>query len=67
MIYYTNLQLSELNTKYYRIAYTAMDVLGDAGGMLEAVLVILATLLIPLNYNLTAISMLKEYFQKGEH
>ena len=35
MVYYTNFVLTEKNTKFYRIAYTFMDVLGEVGGLIE--------------------------------
>jgi hypothetical protein len=59
--------LSEKNTKYYRIAYTTMDVLGDIGGLIEALKIILIIVLIPFNYNLTNITMIKDFISKGSH
>ena len=55
IIYYTNFMLTEKNTKFYRIAYTSMDVLGEVGGLIEGAKIILILLLFPFNYNLNQI------------
>ena len=55
MVYYFNFVLSEKNSKFYRIAYTQMDVLGEVGGLIEAVSIIVGILLIPFKYNLNNI------------
>jgi hypothetical protein len=59
--------LSEKNTKYYRIAYTTMDVLGDIGGLLEAFKIIFMLILIPFNYNISNITMIRDFISKGYH
>ena len=55
MVYYSNFQLTEKNTMYYRIAYTSMDVIGEVGGLVEGVKMLIIVLLIPVNYNLNSI------------
>ena len=55
MVYYTNFVLTEKNTKFYRIAYTFMDVLGEVGGLIEGAKILLVLLLFPFNYNLNNI------------
>jgi hypothetical protein len=40
---------------YYRIAYTSMDVIGEVGGLVEGVKLLILVLLIPVNYNLNSI------------
>lgn len=67
MIYYSNFQLSEKNTMYYRIAYTSMDVIGEVGGLVEGVKLLILVLLIPVNYNLNSIQIIKDFIPTGEH
>ena len=55
MVYYTNLMLTEKNNKFYRITYTSMDVLGEVGGLIEGVKILIIIILIPFNYNLNRI------------
>ena len=54
-IYSAVFRLSEQNTKYQRIAYTFMEVLGDIGGLIEIVFLVAHWLLLPANYNITGI------------
>jgi hypothetical protein len=67
LVYYQNFMLSEKNTKYYRIAYNTMDVLGDIGGLIEVLKIILMVVLIPFNYNLNKINILKDFIHTGAH
>jgi hypothetical protein len=66
-IYTAHFVLSEQNTKYQRIAYTFMEVLGDIGGLIEIVFLVAHWLLLPANYNITGIQMLKKYIEHGQH
>jgi hypothetical protein len=61
LVYYQNFMLSEKNTKFYRIAYTTMDVLGDIGGLIQALEILVMLFLIPFNYNITNITMIKDF------
>ena len=63
----SNFVLSERNTKYYRIAYTFMDALGEIGGLIEMASLIIAFFLFPVNYNIQGIQMLKQYILEGDH
>ena len=67
MVYYTNYVLSEENTKYVRQAYTYMDVIGDTGGLIEIIFIVFGFFLIPINYNISGIKMLKQYVLNGQH
>jgi hypothetical protein len=44
-----------------------MDLLGEIGGLIEAVMIMVAVLLIPFNYNLGKIMILKDFFTQGDH
>ena len=65
MVYYTNFVLSEESIKYSRIAYTYMEVIGDIGGLIEFVVLLVGFLLYPIYYNISGIKMLKEYVLDG--
>ena len=66
-VFSSNFILSERSTKYYRIAYTFMDALGEIGGLKEMASLIIAFLLFPVNYNIQGIQMLKQYILEGDH
>ena len=44
-----------------------MEVLGDIGGLIEIVFLVAHWLLLPANYNITGIQMLKKYIEHGQH
>lgn len=67
MVYYANFQLSEKNTKFYRISYNLMELLGEVGGLIEMIGLLAVFLLIPFNYNLNKIMFLKDFVKKGDH
>ena len=52
---------------FYRIAYTFVDVIGEVGGLVEGVKLLLIVLLIPINYNLNSISIMKDFMSGGKH
>jgi hypothetical protein len=67
VIYYSNFVLTEQVTKYQRKAYTVLDVLGEAGGIIEILFILAGILLIPFNYNLNKIIILKDFISQGDH
>jgi hypothetical protein len=44
-----------------------MDLLGEIGGVIEIGFILIGVLLIPFNYNLAKIMILKDFFLEGEH
>jgi hypothetical protein len=44
-----------------------MDLLGEIGGLIEIGFIIAAVILIPFNYNLSKIMILKDFFLEGDH
>ena len=44
-----------------------MDVFGDIGGIIELAFLVAHWLLLPVNYNIAGIQMLKKYVNQGKH
>ena len=55
IIHNVDFVLSEKDTKFTRLAYTFMQVLGDVGGVIQITILFCNWLLYPVNYNISGI------------
>ena len=44
-----------------------MDVIGDIGGIIEVIQILATIMMIPFNYNLSKIMILKDFIPQGDH
>jgi hypothetical protein len=44
-----------------------MDVFGDIGGIIEVIQILATIMMIPFNYNLSKIMILKDFIPQGDH